>query len=316
MKKYSPLFVILSAILLAAFCLPGYKAPVVKNNFTDSLLTPLAVYGSYIYQREACAHCHSLVYDSTDSKRLSLDGLGKRQFADSWHYRHMMDPGSLSLDSKMPAFPALFINTINAGKLKQLYQQQGYPQSSNHAVIRYKKLQQQAASIAQQLQAQGISGNNLQQKEIIALIAYLQQIPTGPQRRYKDSLWIAAQKNQALAWDNTNLEDSSSIMQLANSTGKETIAAGANLFIKRICYVCHGRQGEGGVGPNLTDEYWLHGSSSKQIMRVIANGIPDHGMQAFKAQLTPEQIASLTAFINTIKNTDPPNAKVPQGKKE
>jgi cytochrome c oxidase cbb3-type subunit 3 len=169
--------------------------------------------------------------------------------------------------------------------------------------------------MAKNLKEQGLPGHDLQQQEIIALIAYLQQIPTGPQRRYNDSLWMSAFKNQAAAWDKAITTDSNRLMRLAGSTNKDTVVMGARLFNERYCWVCHGRQGEGGAGPNLTDSYWLHGSSSTAIMQVIANGKPDRGMQGFKTQISPEEIGLLTAYINALKNTDPPNAKAPQGNK-
>ncbi|MGF2411074.1 cbb3-type cytochrome c oxidase subunit II [Ferruginibacter sp.] len=316
-KKYGFSLIALFAIILLSFCLPVNKKQQQQQAFfADTLPTALELYGSYVYQREACSNCHSLLYDSTNNHLISLDGLSNKRFSDSWHYRHIMDPAAMTIDSRMPAFPALFVKKIKNDKLLQLYLQQNNNHRSSDSAILYKKLQQQAATIAQNLQKDGIPNYNLQQKEIVALIAYLQQIPSGPQRRYKDSLWTAAIKNQMAAWDNTPLNDSSTVMRLANSNNKDTIAMGTNLFTTRICFACHGRQGEGGVGPNLTDGYWLHGSSSKQIMLLIANGIPDRGMQAFKSQLTPEEIGQLTAYIRSLKNSNPPNAKLPQGEKE
>ena len=69
------------------------------------------------------------------------------------------------------------------------------------------------------------------------------------------------------------------------------------------------------VGPNLTDEYWLHGGGIKDVFKVIKNGVPDKGMIAWGSQLTPTQISNTANYILSLKGTNPPNAKAPQGEK-
>jgi cytochrome c oxidase cbb3-type subunit III len=90
------------------------------------------------------------------------------------------------------------------------------------------------------------------------------------------------------------------------------IAAGKDIFVAS-CAACHGRNGEGGVGPNLTDEYWLHSGSVPEIFKTIKYGWPDKGMKAWKDDFSPVQIAQITSFIRTLKNTNPPNGKEKQG---
>jgi cytochrome c oxidase cbb3-type subunit 3 len=90
------------------------------------------------------------------------------------------------------------------------------------------------------------------------------------------------------------------------------IAAGQDLFIN-TCATCHGKDGRGGVGPNLTDAYWVHGGSIVDIFKTIKYGWPDKGMKSWKEDLSPVQIAQITSFIRTIKGTNPPNGKAPQG---
>jgi cytochrome c oxidase cbb3-type subunit 3 len=90
------------------------------------------------------------------------------------------------------------------------------------------------------------------------------------------------------------------------------INEGKDLYISN-CAACHGRNGEGTVGPNLTDPYWLHGGSLKDIYRSIRYGWVEKGMKAWKDDLSQMQILQITSFIKTIQNTNPPNAKEPQG---
>lgn len=91
------------------------------------------------------------------------------------------------------------------------------------------------------------------------------------------------------------------------------IDAGKALYTEKGCNACHGVAGEGGVGPNLTDDAWLHKGSIKDIFKSIKYGIPDKGMIAWESQLSPIQIAQVSSYIKSIKGSNPPNAKAPQG---
>jgi cytochrome c oxidase cbb3-type subunit III len=79
------------------------------------------------------------------------------------------------------------------------------------------------------------------------------------------------------------------------------------------CASCHKNLGEGGIGPNLTDDYWLHGGSIKNIYATIKDGVPDKGMISWKTILKPEEMRDVSFFIMSLKGTNPPNAKAPQG---
>jgi cytochrome c oxidase cbb3-type subunit 3 len=79
------------------------------------------------------------------------------------------------------------------------------------------------------------------------------------------------------------------------------------------CWPCHGKLGEGGAGPNLTDNYWLHKGSLNDIFLTIKNGYPDKGMQSWAKDFTPKEISFLASYIKTLRGTNPPNAKAPQG---
>ncbi len=87
----------------------------------------------------------------------------------------------------------------------------------------------------------------------------------------------------------------------------------AQKMFAQKCSACHGMAGEGGVGPNLTDTYWIHGGGVKDIFRIIKNGVPEKGMIPWKSQLTPVEMQDLSSYIITLEGTEPPNAKEPQG---
>ena len=94
--------------------------------------------------------------------------------------------------------------------------------------------------------------------------------------------------------------------------GAGNLAAGKNIF-ETICSACHGKAGQGVVGPNLTDDYWLHGGSINDIFKTIKYGYPEKGMKSWKDDYSPTQIADLASYILTLHGTNPPGAKAPQG---
>ena len=96
--------------------------------------------------------------------------------------------------------------------------------------------------------------------------------------------------------------------------GGKDISSGHALFTT-YCTACHGTRGEGIVGPNLTDNFWLHGGSIKAIFHTINEGVPEKGMVPWKKQLNPLQVQQVASFILSINGTNPPNAKAPQGEK-
>ena len=81
------------------------------------------------------------------------------------------------------------------------------------------------------------------------------------------------------------------------------------------CVACHGLAGEGGVGPNLTDEYWIHGGDIQSIFSTIKYGVVEKGMISWKSQLRPADMQKISSYILTFQGTNPPNAKEPQGEK-
>lgn len=106
-----------------------------------------------------------------------------------------------------------------------------------------------------------------------------------------------------------NAVDESNVELLADAGALEK---GRAVFVAK-CAVCHGKVGEGGIGPNLTDEYWLHGGDIKDVFKSIKYGIPSKGMIAWKNDLRPRDMQEIASFIKSIAGTDPPNGKEPQG---
>ncbi|MEQ9217392.1 MAG: cbb3-type cytochrome c oxidase N-terminal domain-containing protein [Cyclobacteriaceae bacterium] len=90
------------------------------------------------------------------------------------------------------------------------------------------------------------------------------------------------------------------------------LAAGKQIYDAN-CLVCHGAEGQGVVGPNFADKYWIHGGDMASIFATIKYGVPEKGMIPWETQLTPQQIQQVSSFIYTLEGTNPPNPKEPQG---
>ena len=103
--------------------------------------------------------------------------------------------------------------------------------------------------------------------------------------------------------------DENSVVALTEASA---ISTGKTIY-KEKCVACHGANGEGGVGPNLTDDFWLHGGGVKNIFKTIKYGVPAKGMIAWQAQLKPVEMQELASFIITIHGTKPAGEKAPQG---
>ena len=79
------------------------------------------------------------------------------------------------------------------------------------------------------------------------------------------------------------------------------------------CSPCHGASGQGTVGPNLTDIYWIHGGAPENIVATISQGIPAKGMIAWEPILGPEKVQAAAAFVLSLQGTHPSDGKAPQG---
>ena len=96
------------------------------------------------------------------------------------------------------------------------------------------------------------------------------------------------------------------------STDAGVISAGKAVFMQN-CIACHLGQGQGSIGPNLTDEYWIRGGTVNNIFKTIKYGVPEKGMISWEKTLTPKQTSDVSNFILSLQGSNPPNPKEPQG---
>ncbi len=96
---------------------------------------------------------------------------------------------------------------------------------------------------------------------------------------------------------------------------KTTVEQGKQVFTT-TCASCHRNDGGGVVGPNLTDEFWLHGGSPEKVYKTIKDGVADKGMPAWMPVLGPDRTSAVTAYVLSIRGTNVAGGKAPQGERE
>jgi len=98
---------------------------------------------------------------------------------------------------------------------------------------------------------------------------------------------------------------------LEPGTDQAELAQGRQTY-DLLCAPCHRVDGGGLVGPNLCDDFWIHGSNFVDNVKTIWNGVPEKGMITWKTVLNPQQIHAVASYIHTLRGTNPKNPKPPE----
>lgn len=128
---------------------------------------------------------------------------------------------------------------------------------------------------------------------------------------YKTEMAVAAKEKAAYLAKSADNVDENTVKLTTDATA---LAAGKATFEGK-CAPCHGNNGQGVVGPNLTDDYWLHGDKINDIFKTIKYGVQSKGMPTWESQLTPKQISDVANYIESLHGSNPANPKEPQGTK-
>ena len=111
-----------------------------------------------------------------------------------------------------------------------------------------------------------------------------------------------------------NADDPNAVTNYEVLTDAAALESGKSIYAQN-CAACHGQEGQGTVGPNLTDEYWLHGGDVNDIFKTVKFGVPAKGMVPWQGKLTKDQILEVSSYILSLQGSNPANAKEPQGEK-
>ena len=96
------------------------------------------------------------------------------------------------------------------------------------------------------------------------------------------------------------------------SDAAEDLANGKSIY-DRECVACHAPEGQGLIGPNFTDKFWIHGGSISDLFRTIKYGVPQKGMISWQSKLSPSDMRDVASFILTFVGTTPKNPPAPKG---
>ncbi|MGD9903922.1 MAG: c-type cytochrome [Vicinamibacterales bacterium] len=99
---------------------------------------------------------------------------------------------------------------------------------------------------------------------------------------------------------------------LGGAANPAVVGLGASRFA-RSCAACHGELAQGLIGPNLTDDRWIHGGSVEQIFQSVAKGWPAKGMPPWGRAVPPEELAALVSYVRSLQGSNPPNPRAPEG---
>ena len=141
-------------------------------------------------------------------------------------------------------------------------------------------------------------------------IGYFHAFGSGknPTEEYAAEMEQARIEKEMFNANNKDKVDENNI-PMADAAG---IKAGQIIY-ETNCVACHLKDGGGNVGPNLTDDYWIHKGSLNDIYKTIKVGYPDKGMQSWEKQFSPKEISQIASYVKSLKGTKPAAPKAPQG---
>ncbi len=138
---------------------------------------------------------------------------------------------------------------------------------------------------------------------------HLSDIGPSSKQEYETEMEVAKAEVNAYVATQADKVNETNVTAL---TDPQELALGASIFAAN-CVSCHGKLGEGGIGPNMTDNYWIHGGGVQNVFKIIKNGVPEKGMISWSDQLRSSDMQRVASYILTLQGTNPPNAKAPQG---
>ncbi|MEZ4909748.1 MAG: cbb3-type cytochrome c oxidase N-terminal domain-containing protein [Saprospiraceae bacterium] len=145
----------------------------------------------------------------------------------------------------------------------------------------------------------------------VGYIAYYHITGKGPNQKQEYIAAMEAAEEQKALFLSTqaNAIDETNVTLISDEA---SLAAGKEIYVAN-CAVCHGQSGEGLVGPNMTDKYWIHGGSINDIFKTIKYGVPEKGMISWKSQLNPKAMQNVASYLLTFQGTNPANQKAAEG---
>lgn len=147
---------------------------------------------------------------------------------------------------------------------------------------------------------------------VVWAVIYFVGITMGYVPTYEEDLEAGQAELQAMRDQHQQASPAVDATMLAAAAEDPAVVADGKAAFMTNCASCHGQKGEGLIGPNLTDEYWLHGAEMTEVYKVVKDGVTAKGMPAWGSILTQDEVVGVTAYIESIKDTNV-SGKEPQG---
>lgn len=253
---------------------------------SDSSANPLVSYGEYLFRRDNCIKCHSFSQSNLPGI-ISLDGFGGK-YPLTWLYNYLtipqaMKPGSIKISLE---------HLENAALNKSIFLYEVSQKNTDD----WWQLIREANKVKDVLAKDFIRLKGL--PEILALIAFLNQIPPSEALQLKIAQWEKESNERGEQWKTMIEDPNNEIYKVIKAKG--SVAKGKILF-QENCTPCHGREGEGNsIGPDLTDNIWIHGGSDEAILTTIYFGKIEKGMRPWNNDFSTEQIGQIVAYIKSL----------------
>lgn len=126
---------------------------------------------------------------------------------------------------------------------------------------------------------------------------------------YEADVTAAEARAAALAADTPGMTEDA---LLTLTRDDEVVTRGTTTY-GQMCASCHGPDGGGVIGPNLTDDAWIHGGTPLEIHHTVVEGVLEKGMPAWGRMLDPDDLNAVVAYVITLKGTTPAAPKAPEG---
>jgi len=145
---------------------------------------------------------------------------------------------------------------------------------------------------------------------VIYLVRYEVMGGANQYQELEQELIVAEQQIAEYKKNNQDLIDADNVVLLTDASD---LSAGKSIYVEN-CVACHKDSGGGGIGPNLTDDYWILGGEIKNIYHTISEGgRPGKGMIAWKSELKPVEMAQVASYVMSLHGSNPADGKEPEG---
>lgn len=127
--------------------------------------------------------------------------------------------------------------------------------------------------------------------------------------QYAETMAVAQVEKDTYLEKMALLVDESNVAVL---TDDASLAKGKKVY-ESLCVACHAQDGGGGIGPNFTDNYWIHGGDIQNVFKTVKYGVAEKGMISWQDQLSPVEMHQVSSYVLQFVGTTPANPKDAQG---